>query len=316
MGSMIELKGILTMKHNKIAIRLVRSLLPLALLLGACTAPTQTPTPQPTATQSQHTEVAANPTVDATPIASLEPTPTTEAVPTTVTATTQPVSGGSPQLMLDSGSLSSGLQIETVAAVYASNETPFWEVLPEHTRVTLQGYPLSGYPLSNPPMQPHIYIYPVEELWKVNRDAGIIAESLKTLLQSPQEIPQMPFLPLVNAAQVMHAHIQYLDFKNGQGLRYLAEFSQGIEPVNNSGLVYTYQGLTSDGKYYVAAVLPVNHPSLPADGNIRGDEPPEFINDHAAYLTNVQWSINQQAASSFTPDLTLLDAMLSSLEIK
>jgi hypothetical protein len=144
----------------------------------------------------------------------------------------------------------------------------------------------------------------------------MIAEALQTLLRSPQEIPQMPFLPLVSAVQVLLAHIQYLDFKNGQGLRYLAQFSQGIEPVNNSGLVYTYQGLTLDGKYYVAVVLPVNHPSLPADGKISGQEPPEFLNDHATYLANVQWSLNQQAASSFTPDLTLLDAMLSSLEIK
>ena len=68
----------------------------------------------------------------------------------------------------------------------------------------------------------------------------------------------MPFLPLFNAAQVMHTHLQYLDFKNGQGLRYLTEFDQGIIPINNYELIYTYQGLTGDGKYYVAAVLPVN----------------------------------------------------------
>ena len=46
----------------------------------------------------------------------------------------------------------------------------------------------------------------------------------------------------------MHSQVQYLDFKNGTGVRYLTQFDQGILPINNYELVYTYQGLTSDGK--------------------------------------------------------------------
>jgi hypothetical protein len=87
-------------------------------------------------------------------------------------------------------------------------------------------------------------------------------------------------------------------------------------PINNYELIYTYQGLTTDGKYYVAAVLPVTHPSLPADGNVTGNEPAEFNSDFPAYLVNVVDTLNPQAANSFTPDLTQLDAMMSSLEIK
>ena len=86
-------------------------------------------------------------------------------------------------------------------------------------------------------------------------------------------------------------------------------------PVNNFELIYTYQGLTSDGKYYVAAVLPVNHPGLPADGSVTGDEPPEFTSDFQTYLENVAGTLNPQSADTFTPDLTQLDAMMSSLEI-
>jgi hypothetical protein len=126
----------------------------------------------------------------------------------------------------------------------------------------------------------------------------------------------MPFLPLFNAAQVMHAQTQYLNFKNGQGLRFLTAFSQGNVPINNYELIYTFQGLTSDGKYYVAAVLPVNHPSLPADGKVTGKEPPEFTSDYSSYLSNVVKILNSQAANTFIPDLTQLDAMISSLEIK
>ncbi len=156
----------------------------------------------------------------------------------------------------------------------------------------------------------------MDELGAVNAGAGQIVASLQTLLRSPQEIPDLPFLPLYNAAQVMHTHLQYLDFGTGHGLRYLTEFSQNFMPVNNYDLIYTYQGLTDDGKYYVAAVLPVNHPSLPADEEVTGNEPPEFTGAFGAYVANVVATLNAQAADSFTPDLTRLDAMMGSLEIR
>jgi hypothetical protein len=220
------------------------------------------------------------------------------------------VAEGSLDISLDTGSIATGFQTETVAAVSAEN-APYWEVLPEYTRLTLE-----SYPISNHLMEPQIFIYPVADLETVNEGAGQIIASLQSLLQSPQEIANMPFLPLSNAAQVIHTHVQYLDFKNGQGVCYLTEYDQGIIPINNHELIYTYQGLTEDGKYYVAAVLPVNHPTLPADENITGNEPLEFTSDFPAYLANVVNSLNSQAANTFTPDLTQLDAMMSSLEIK
>lgn len=114
----------------------------------------------------------------------------------------------------------------------------------------------------------------------------------------------------------MHTHLQYLEPKNGQGLRCLNQFDQAPITINNDELFYTYQGLTSDGKYYVAAIMPVNHPSLLADQKVTGKEPPEFSSDFANYVTGVASAFNVQAPDTFTPDLTKLNAMMSSLEIK
>jgi len=239
-------------------------------------------------------------------------TATTEPTATTApSATATFVADGSLHFSLDMGRMATSFASETVAAVSANDDAPYWEVLPEYTRVTLQ-----GYSISNHLMQPQIFIYPMTDLGNVNEGAGKIAATLQTLLQSPQEVVTMPFLPLYNAQQVIHFHVQYLDFKSGRGVRYLTWYSQGIMPVNNYELIYTYQGLTSDGKYYVAAVLPVNHPSLPVDGKVTGQEPPEFTSDYLAYLANVVKTLNPQAANTFTPDLTQLDQMMSSLEIK
>lgn len=266
---------------------LLTAFLAVSLLLSACTPAVSTPTqPEPTA--------AAEPTATAAP-----------------EATALPTEDGSLHFSIDTGSLASGFQTETVAAVSADSGAPIREVLPEHTRVTLQGYFIGSHRY-----QPQIFIYPLAELGTTNESAATVAATLQTMIQSPQEIPEMPFLPLVNQAQVIHANVQYLDFQNGQGLRYLTEFSQGILPLNNSELIYTYQGVTSDGKYYVAAVLPVNHPSLPAEAGITGNEPLEFSSDYTGYMANLANTLNTAAADSFTPDLTLLDAMMSSLEIK
>jgi hypothetical protein len=281
-----------TKTQNK-NISLLLSIIWVGLLwLSSCTIATSTTTlPNPSATSA--------------PLATLEPAntlaPTIMAVPT---------SDGSLNFSLDTSGLAVGFQTETIAAVSSSGNAPYWEVLPEYILVTLQDYPISSHL-----MKPQIFIYPVKELGEVNEGAGKIVASLQLLLQSPQEIETMPFLPLFNSKQMIHAHLQYLDFKNGQGLRYLTWFSQGIVPVNNDELIYTYQGLTSDGKYYVAAVLPVNHPSLPADGTVTRNEPSEFTSDYPTYLANVVKSLNPQSASTFTPDLTQLDAMMSSLEI-
>ena len=279
--------------QSRFIFQLLTAFLAGSLMLSSC-SPTVTATTQP------------NPTATSMPTASPEPSATTAP-----SATAIPTLDGSLHLTLDTGNIATGFQTETVAAVPASDNSPYWEVLPEYTWVTLQGYPISNHIL-----KPQIFIYPVEELGKVNEGAGKIVASLQTLLQSPKDIQNMPFLPLFNASQVMHAQVKYEDFKNGNGVRYLTQFDQAPLPINNNELIYTYQGLTSDGKYYVAAVLPVNHPSLPADGNITENEPPEFTNDFPAYLANVVNALNPQTANTFTPDLTQLDAMMSSMEIK
>jgi len=274
-----------TKKFNKSIALPLFTLLVGSLLLSAC-SPTisETKLPDPKATSA--------------PIATSEPTQV-------------PTSDGTLQISLDTGNLALAFHTETISAKSTSENTPYWEILPEYTLVTLEGYPISEHL-----MQPQILIYPVEDLVKVNEGAGDIVTSLQTLLKTPQEIDHMPFLPLINASQVMHVHLQYLDFKNGQGLRYLTEFDQGLMPINNSELIYTYQGLTSDGKYYVAAVLPVTHSSLPADGKVTGNEPPEFTSDFSTYLAEAVKDLNSLADDTFTLDLARLDAMMSSLEIK
>ncbi len=200
---------------------------------------------------------------------------------------------------------------QIVAAVASSADGPWWEAMPQYTLLTLQGYPIADHLL-----KAQIFVFPVAGLG-VNESAEGVAGNLQALLQSQQAGDSMPYLPLYNAAQVMHTQVAYLDFKNGRGVRYLTQFDQGILPINNYELHYTFQGLTSDGKYYVAAVLPVNLAGLPADGNVDLDNPPQnFVEDFPKYLSDTVDMLNGQSPGAFSPDLGQLDAMMASLEIK
>jgi hypothetical protein len=229
----------------------------------------------------------------------------------TASKPTQPISNEDPDgITLDTSALAQNISAENVAAVPASPDAPYWEAVPQYRRLTLQ-----GYPVSNHLFKPQIFIYPAADLASANEAMNKIAGNLQVFLQTQQSGDQLPFLPLFNAAQVLHAQVQTLDFKGGKGVRFLTQLAQGMVKVNNHELVYTFQGLTSDGKYYIAAVLPVTNPALPADSKL-SDELGKALNDYPAYRSEMVTLLNQQADDSFTPDLNQLDTMIRSIEVK
>ena len=160
--------------------------------------------------------------------------------------------------------LGNGAQAETIEAVPPSDDMPWWEIAPTYNKYLLQGYPLSGNF-----HEPRIFVYPVNEYIQVNKDVATVVDNLKAIINSPgQPLPEnLPFLPTFNAAQMFHSNEQSLTFQNGTGIRFLTQYGQAPYPVNNNSLFYTYQGLTNDGIYYVAAVLPINAAFLSPDGN-------------------------------------------------
>jgi len=158
--------------------------------------------------------------------------------------------------------IGSGAQAETIEAVPPSSDMPWWEIAPTYQKYQIQGYPLSGtFHMGT------IYVYPVNEYLQVAPDMAELFDSLKAIIAG-QPLPEnLPFLPAFNAAQMFHSNEQVLKFQSGEGIRFLTQYGQAPYPVNNNSLFYTFQGLTDDGAYYVAAVLPINATFLSADGN-------------------------------------------------
>jgi hypothetical protein len=169
---------------------------------------------------------------------------------------------------------------------------------------------------------PIIFIYSTEEYRALTEYAGETIDSLQALLADPSRIAgasELPFLPIINAAQIAHAKPEVIEFQNGSGLRYLTDFAQDNSPVTNEGLTYTFQGITSDGSFYIAAIIPVHHPELPADYNAfhQAEEAVEaFRNDYPAFLASTVQMLNETDQELFNPTLALLDEMIKSLRVE
>ena len=194
------------------------------------------------------------------------------------------------------------------------------DVIPEHV-----GFAFSGYAHPDAFHEPFIHIYTVSALAASSERAANTVDSLRSLLDSGrlpapsrgiEAAPSIPFLPLYNAAQILHTQVAFVDFQNGRGVRFLTEYAQYFAPINNTDLFYTFQGLTDDGQYYVAAILPVAHPSLPADSSqIPGGDPDAFAEIYDTYANDIALQLDGYAASEFTPNLAWLDAMIASLNV-
>ncbi len=208
-------------------------------------------------------------------------------------------------------SLSAAVDPESIAA-QSGADLPPWEVYPQHRRLTFL-----GYPLADTFHQPRLYIYPLVEY--VNMDAGI-SDQLANLQQmlvgrSTTNLPDtLPFFLNWNAGQVMATRVKFLDFKNGYGVRYLAQYGQGVYPINNQAMFYTFQGYTRDRLWLVAAVFPVSNPILPDPEPLLQD--PSFFDTYSTYLAEVKAQLDAQPDASFEPDLAILDALIESLVIK
>jgi hypothetical protein len=122
-------------------------------------------------------------------------------------------------------------------------------------------------------------------------------------------------MPWIEASRSIFSRYQYLNFKSGSGVLFLTQYGQDADPnpVNNEELTCNFQGLTRDGKYYIAARLAISHPSLP-----RGIDFTDKIkrDKRHLYLRRAETRLNGLPENSFSPMLVSLKALLSSISVQ
>lgn len=138
------------------------------------------------------------------------------------------------------------------------------------------------------------------------------------------DFPQMPFLPMWEAAQAFFARPQYLRFKNGHGIFFLTQWNVGdTSQVTNSGLECAFQGLTDDGEFLVYAEFSVAVPFLPSDDNpevVAWNEKnyllPQNSKTYQAYLRPIVEKLQMMPSDQFRPNLKMLEQLITSMEVK
>lgn len=199
-----------------------------------------------------------------------------------------------------------------------------WAIAPQHTKIVLDNY--SGLTTF---LDATIRVYPADEFSAVSDQVKENIRKLRGLIDKtlPLEKENIPSIPFFNAGKVIASQMQIISFKNGAGVRLITQYDNGIVAINKEELFYNFQGLTSDGKYYIIVILPSTPDFLPYDSTQHTidsptalDFPPYYnpnatADDLTAYFTAVTDKLNSLTPQDFRPSLSTLDELTQSLSI-
>jgi hypothetical protein len=123
---------------------------------------------------------------------------------------------------------------------------------------------------------------------------------------------RLPHLPVdLAAAQVLRARAAYVDTSELTGIVYLAAYRQDVFPFAARDFWYTFQGLSADGAWYVAADFVVEAGMFPPRVNARQAE--RVADRWVAYLEESTRTLNDAGPDAFSPPLTSVDALVRSI---
>lgn len=224
--------------------------------------------------------------------------------------------------------LATGAQSEIVPRFEDTGDVPYWSVAPEYVRFVLAR---TSTFQSNFDFE--INVIPADEYIQMNDAAAERIPLLQQKLTSG-DLSGITVLPPFNAGLVIDAQPTKVDFQNGSGIRAIQQYHQAPVPITNDYLIYTYQGITKDGKYYVSIVAPIRAaflidqtynpdpnattptPVVPEGGFVFPDII-EFDNlKFEQYYQDVTDKLSQSTADQFTPSLSILDALVQSILIQ
>lgn len=158
----------------------------------------------------------------------------------------------------------------------------------------------------NNSIEPQVTFYLIDDLMKTSIALVDPVMNLRDILENitTGNMPidsistPVPFLPYQTEQQVSAKLLKLINFENGSGLRSVIAFQDPISANQGaSNLYYSWQGLSTDGRYYISAVFPLTSTILD------GKSP-----------NSVDW--NSLNSKDFQPSLEQLDYYIRSIVIE
>jgi heat shock protein HslJ len=177
-----------------------------------------------------------------------------------------------------------------------------------------------------------MYVFPTEayiDLYQAN-GSSVVADQVTRLEEliagadDRQSSPQgfMPLLPPPGSLMERWVQFSDLNFEQGKGVRYISDspFRQSIGVWTNNTTGYYYQGLTDDGRFYVSLKWPISTDLLPDTVNGASPQLLEAAGSsresYEQYVQQVKSDLNARLPEGWSPDLSELDAMITSLSFQ
>ena len=180
--------------------------------------------------------------------------------------------------------------------------------LPEEIKeaqIASVGIVFSDYLSLSSDISPEVVFYKIDDLEKTSFDFLDISIALGDILNNINSGSadlssfgaEMPFLPYQTAAPIINTLARKIDFDSGSGIRTIVSFQDTVYSSSGiSNLYYSFQGLSSDGIYYISVVFPLRAPDL-----------------NSRPVSDIDWN---SAVGSFNPSLEELDYYMSSIVIE
>jgi hypothetical protein len=229
---------------------------------------------------------------------------------------TQSFEYGGVSLATDVG-LAKSAQGETLPAVPVQEGPALGGGTPAAIRILFDG---AKSPDFFDPHLPQVLVYKTDDWVKLDPSTAESVQALQAMLQDkPKTFDKgIPVLPIIPAAQVFQVKPQYYDFQNGTGIGFITHYAQDVSPVTADQPFYTFQGLTKDGKYYVAVFYPVTTTLLPTDPEaaMGGKSYDDWAKEYEAYLDKLVQEMNGLNDAAYAPDLVLIQDMVKSIRVE
>jgi hypothetical protein len=178
-----------------------------------------------------------------------------------------------------------------------------------------------------------IEVYPLDEFPGVCSVSRELAEGMKEEIEGLRKVlkdpsyrrdGQIPHLPFRQASDTFYVNVRKFDFQNGNGILFITHWMHGVELVSNRSLIYRFEGITADGKYYVTAETPISVDFLP------DTSPEEFegytyknaldrwttgVAKHEKYVKSITTRLEKLSSKDYSPNLEKFEAIISSVRI-
>lgn len=128
----------------------------------------------------------------------------------------------------------------------------------------------------------------------------------------------LPYLPVaMEAAQALAARVTFIDTPELSGISYVAGYRQDTYPFARDDFWYTFQGLSTDGRWYVAVNWRLRTGMFPrtisqADAERAGSTAGRW----SRYIRRSVATLDTAAPTDFTPSLDTLDALVRSIDFE